>query len=286
MNIQIQIIIAIIAIVPALITGILAIFQYFSSTSQPQRGQPIDLSEYKHLKVKHIKRGILEEDIMNRYRYHILLGLIFYCILTFIGIISIGIILISILFQYNNINVRYFADALKDVSTYIPFNIVSSIFIALSIIGVYFTLVQIIAHFRKYKYMKQDIGQHLKDTKHFLFEKAHITFEMDLLTITENTLSALKLMKAEVIELYPSTSPEKNVLYAYLGSKPPLIKKLTICIEAQENTCILHVAFPDKSKPCLFGLVDYYEDAAEILNRFISLTVLDLNKAQDTNSLT
>jgi hypothetical protein len=44
------------------------------------------------------------------------------------------------------------------------------------------------------------------------------------------------------------------------------------------------VTFPGNSKPRILGLADYYEDAAELLNQFLALAVLDLNKAQDTKS--
>jgi len=274
---NIQIFIALIAIIPALITAFLAIFSTFSSTSQPHRGKPIDLSEYKHLKVKDIKRVALEETSGQKFKKRILLGLIFYSFFTVFGILSIAFILGTILFQ-SNIDTGFLTYIIKSVSIYISFNILSTIYIIIAIIGVILFSVQVKVNWRIHKYMERDAGQAEKDTRHFLFENACITFELDSLIITANTLSALKLMKAAVIELYRSTSPEQNVLHAYLGSKPPLTKKLTICIKPKGNTCTLHVTYPDTSKPGVLGLADYYEDAAEILNQFIALVVLDLNK--------
>src|SRR5437868_1584655 len=82
-------------------------------------------------------------------------------------------------------------------------------------------------------------------------------------------------------------------LKAYIGSKPPFDKHLSISITPQENKCSLEVSFhtyQHKSTHIhfLFPIKYYYwdrqEEAAKMMNYFITLAVLDLNKTLEANS--
>jgi hypothetical protein len=83
------------------------------------------------------------------------------------------------------------------------------------------------------------------------------------------------------------------IILSIIAILTPLDKNLSISIKPQENKCCLTVSFHTYQAESLhihflFPIKYYYwdrqEEAAKMMNFFITLAVLDLNKTEEANS--
>lgn len=303
-----SIILAMISILPALITVFFTIVSTLYSSSVNQQSKHIKFSDYRVFDITHLERFRLKNvDLIKAKgstKRHIMINVA----LASIVIISTMLAIYFLNFLGDPGGPLYNILRIQDSQETLYIQIATIIYIILAFISLCILYPFFRWNMEKLNLIKMEIEPNELEkqsksevqSKHriqpiLLFDRAKIEFNLDHQLVKENTLSALKLMEAKVIELKPylHTSPSRIDLEAYIGSKPPFDKHLSISIMPQENKCSLEVSFHTYQHdslhihflfPIKYYYWDHQKEAAKMMNYFITLAVLDLNKTAEANS--